>query len=144
MRRQPHEGAQEELSRRLVGIGLLLALATLGIFRGAPHRLRVSVRRNMRFVRSAYAWLALAAVLQVYFGARALMDSALVPSLETDAIRHFIALGFLTTVIVGMAFLVMPALAMRRLSGRSSSDSTFLITISLANRAASLAWTCFP
>jgi hypothetical protein len=105
----------------LVGVGLIVAVGALGIFRGSPHRLRESARRNMRFVRSAYAWLALAAVLHVYFGLRALMDGTSVPSLEADAVRHFIAIGFLTTVIVGMAFLVMPALAMRRLSGRSSS-----------------------
>jgi hypothetical protein len=39
---------------------------------------------------------------------------------ETDAVRHFIALGFLTTVMIGMALLVMPALAMRRVQGRSA------------------------
>jgi hypothetical protein len=105
----------------LVGVGLIVAVGTLGIFRGSPQRLRESARRNMRFVRSAYAWLSLAAILHVYFGVRAMMDDAPVSGLETDAVRHFIAIGFLTTVIVGMAFLVMPALAMRRLSGRSSS-----------------------
>jgi hypothetical protein len=104
-----------------VGVGLIVAVVTLGIFRGTPHRLRESARRNMRFIRSAYAWLMLAAFLHVYFGAGALKDGGAVASFETDAVRHFIAIGFLTTVIVGMAFLVMPALAMRRLSGRSAS-----------------------
>jgi len=113
-----------------VGGGLALMVATVGIFRGTPHRLREAARRNMRFVRSAYAWLALAAVLHVYFGGRAVMDDTVVPSLETDAVRHFISIGFLTTVTVGMAFLVMPALAMRRLSGRSASAvATVLLTL---------------
>jgi hypothetical protein len=114
----------------LVGAALILTVATLGIFRGAPHRLRASARRNMRFVRSAYAWLALAAVLQVYFAASALGDSRFVAAFETDAVRHFIAIGFLTTVIIGMAFLVMPALAMRRLGGRSANlIATVLLTL---------------
>lgn len=104
-----------------VGVGLIVTVITLSIFRGTPHRLRESARRNMRFIRSAYAWLMLAAFLHVYFGAGALKDGGAVASFETDAVRHFIAIGFLTTVIVGMAFLVMPALAMRRLSGRSAS-----------------------
>ena len=120
----------------LVGVGLVLTIAALGIFRGAPHRLRDSARRNMRFVRSAYAWLALAALLQAYFGSRAVMDDAVVASLETDAVRHFIAIGFLTTVIVGMAFLVMPALAMRRLSGRSASAVAMTLLALLHGAAA--------
>ncbi|HEY8765983.1 MAG TPA: hypothetical protein VIP09_01770 [Dehalococcoidia bacterium] len=113
----------------LVGAGLILMVATLGIFKGSPHRLRESARRNMRFVRSAYAWLALAAVLQVCFAASALADSRFVADFQTDAVRHFIAIGFLTTVIIGMAFLVMPALAMRRLGGRSANlIATVLLT----------------
>jgi hypothetical protein len=58
-----------------------------------------------------------------------------VPSLQVDAVRHFIAIGFLTTVIVGMAFLVMPALAMRRLSGRTAS-SVAMILLALLHGAA--------
>lgn len=119
----------------LVGLGLVVAVVTLGIFRGAPHRLRESARRNMRFVRSAYAWLALAAVLHAYFGVDALLDNGVVASLEVDAVRHFVAIGFLTTVIVGMAFLVMPVLAMRRLSGRSVS-SVAIILLTLLHGAA--------
>jgi len=120
----------------LVGAGLVLMVVTLGIFKGVPHRLRESARRNMRFVRSAYAWLALAAILQVYFAASALMDNRFVPALETDAVRHFIAIGFLTTVTVGMAFLVMPALATRRLSGRSASVVAIVLLMLLHGAAA--------
>jgi hypothetical protein len=120
----------------LVGAGLILIVATLGIFKGSPHRLRESARRNMRFVRSAYAWLALAAVLQVYFAASALVDSRFVAAFETDAVRHFIAIGFLTTVIIGMAFLVMPALAMRRLGGRSANLIAIVLLTLLHGAAA--------
>jgi uncharacterized protein involved in response to NO len=121
----------------LVGAGLILIVATLGIFKGSPHRLRESARRNMRFVRSAYAWLALAAVLQVYFAALALADSRFVADFQTDAVRHFIAIGFLTTVILGMAFLVMPALAMRRLSRRSAGIVAVVLLSLLHGAAAS-------
>lgn len=121
----------------LVGAGLILMVATLGIFKGSPHRLRESARRNMRFVRSAYAWLALAAVLQVYFGASALLDSRFVAAYQTDAVRHFIAIGFLTIVTFGMAFLVMPALAMRRLSRRSAAVVGVVLLSLLHGAAAS-------
>lgn len=104
----------------LVGVALVMLVLALRIFEGTPHRLREAARRNMRFVRSAYAWLLLAATPQAYFAARALMGDRIVASPETDAVRHFIALGFLTTVMIGMALLVMPALAMRRVQGRSA------------------------
>jgi len=119
----------------LVGSGLVLMVTTLGIFRGAPDRLRESARRNMRFVRSAYAWLAFAAVLQVYFAMTALVSNRFVPALQTDAVRHFIALGFLTMMTIGMAFLVMPALAMRRL-GRRSANRIAAVLLTLLHGAA--------
>ena len=102
----------------LVALGLIGMVAATGVFRGTPHRLRESARRNMRFVRSAYAWLTVAASLQAYFAVLAILDDRAVRALQVDAVRHFLALGFLMTVTLGMAFLVMPALAMRRLGGR--------------------------
>lgn len=121
----------------LVGVGLIGAVAALGIFHGTPHRLRESARRNMRFIRSAYAWLALAAALHVYFGVRALAGDRAIHAFETDAARHFIAIGFITTVIVGMSFLVMPALAMRRLGGRSARVVAVALLALLHGAAAS-------
>lgn len=120
----------------LAGVGLILTILSLGIFRGSPHRLRESARRNMRFVRSAYAWLFVAGILHVYYGGRALINGNFMPSLQVDAVRHFIAIGFLTTVIVGMAFLVMPSLAMRRLSGRSASAVAIVLLALLHGAAA--------
>jgi hypothetical protein len=121
----------------LAGAGALAVIATIGIFGGVPHRLRPSARRNMRFVISAYAWLALAAVLHVYYGATALLNDRPLAAFEVDAVRHFIAIGFLTTITVGMAFLVMPALAMRRLGGRSVSTVALVLLALLHGAAAS-------
>lgn len=104
----------------LAGAGLVIMIATLGIFKGSPVRLRDSARRHMRFVRSAYAWLALAAILQIAFAIDAELDGRFVHALQIDAVRHFIAVGFLTVITVGMAFLVMPVLAMRRPGGRAA------------------------
>jgi hypothetical protein len=68
----------------------------------------------MRFVRSAYFWLLVAAALEVFFSLRALADGRPPTHFQTDAVRHFIAVGFVTMMIVGMALLVVPRLAMRR------------------------------
>ena len=97
-----------------VGLALLALLALLRIFEGKPVRLRTSARRSMRFVRSAYLWLLIAAPLEVLFSIRAFADGRPPTHFETDAVRHFVALGFVTTMIVGMALLVVPRLAMRR------------------------------
>ena len=97
-----------------VGLALLALLALLRIFEGKPVRLRTSARRSMRFVRSAYLWLFIAAALEVLFSIRAFADGRPPTHFETDAVRHFVALGFVTTMIVGMALLVVPRLAMRR------------------------------
>ncbi len=101
-----------------VGLALVGLIGLLRIFEGTPHRLRESARRSMRFVRSAYFWLLVGAGLQVFFAARALADERPPSHYETDAVRHFVAVGFLTTMIIGMAFLVLPPLAMRRVTGR--------------------------
>ncbi len=104
-----------------VGVALVALLALLRIFEGRPHRLRDSARRSMRFVRSAYAWLLLAALLQVFFSTQALLDQRPLTHFQMDAVRHFLALGFVTTMIIGMALLVLPRLAMRRAQARTAS-----------------------
>lgn len=103
-----------------VGLAFLVLIAVLRIFEGTPHRLRESARRSMNFIRSAYAWLLLATAMQAYFGLRSLWNDRLPAHYETDAVRHFIALGFVTMVIIGMALLVLPRLAMRRVQAGSA------------------------
>lgn len=113
-----------DVLQALQGVGFaaagsaLVAMAfLLRVFQGSPHRLRQSAQRSMRFIRSAYAWLLLAGLLQAYYGLRALWAGRPPAHYETDAVRHFIAVGFVTTAIFGMAFLVLPRLAMRRIAG---------------------------
>jgi len=111
------------------GVSLLAMVALLGIFWGEPQRLRTSARRSMRFVRSAYAWLFVSAGLQTFFASRSLIDQRFPAYYEIDAVRHFLALGFITTMIIGMSLLVMPRLAMRRAYGAAPR---FLIPALLA------------
>ena len=99
-------------------LALIAMVGILRVFEGQPLRLRVSARRSMRFVRSAFAWLLLAAALQVFSAVRALLDARLPAYYEVDAVRHFLALGFVSMMIIGMALLVMPRLAMRRAQAR--------------------------
>jgi hypothetical protein len=126
----------QTVSFLLVGVALLLLIAVLRVFEGAPHRLRLAARRSMRFVRSAYAWLLVAAGMQVYFASRALVGERSPTAFETDAVRHFLALGFMTTMIVGMALLVLPRLAMRRAQGQPARVAAPLLLALLHGAAA--------
>lgn len=113
------EGVQS-LGFLAAGAALASMAFLLRVFEGSPHRLRESARRSMRFVRSAYLWLLLAGLLQAYYGIRALWAGRPPAQYETDAVRHFIALGFVMMTIFGMSFLVLPRLAMRRISGATA------------------------
>lgn len=127
----------QNLGLVLLGAGIVGMVVAIGIFKGSPTRLRDSAQRHMRFVRSAYAWLALAAVLQVAFAVVAELDSRPVHAFEIDAVRHFIAVGFLTVITMGMAFLVMPVLAMRRPGGRAAKIVSVVLLALLHGAAAS-------
>ncbi|MDO8616146.1 MAG: NnrS family protein [Dehalococcoidia bacterium] len=130
------ERVLEAVSFAAVGAAFLLLLAALRIFEGTPHRLRESARRSMAFVRCAYAWLLVAAGMQVFFGLRALWDERPPAHYEVDAVRHFLALGFVTSIIPGMALLVMPRLAMRRMQGQSSRLVALSLLVLLQGAAA--------
>ncbi len=120
----------------ILGVALIGVVGLIRIFEGQPHRLHSSSRRSMRFVRSAYAWLLVTAALQTFFAGRALIDGNVTAFYETDAIRHFLALGFMTPMIIGMAFLVLPRLAMLRGQGQSAGLVAPLLLILLHGAAA--------
>ncbi len=89
------------------------------------------------FVRSAYAWMLVAALLTAWYGARALVDGGLPDTYELDAIRHVLTIGVLTMMIVGMTMLIVPEFAGRRLQ---HPDERWLLWAMIAalNAAAAL------
>lgn len=103
----------------VAGAGLAAAVLGFGILRGVAHRLRPSARRSMVFVRAGYAWLLAAGLLQAYYAVRAIAGERFIAYYETDALRHLVALGFANTVLFGVALMVLPRLAVRRVTGRS-------------------------
>jgi len=103
----------------VTGAGMGAAVLGFGVLRGAPHRLRPSARRSMVFVRAGYAWLLAAGALQAYYAGRAIAEERFVAYYEADALRHLVALGFATTVLFGVSLMVLPRLAVRRVTGRS-------------------------
>jgi hypothetical protein len=67
------------------------------------------------YVRAAMAWLLVAAALTLWYAVPAFGDGKFVDQFEMDAVRHTITLGLLTMLIIGMAMLIVPEFAGRRL-----------------------------
>ncbi|MFN8558028.1 MAG: hypothetical protein U0531_12045 [Dehalococcoidia bacterium] len=97
----------------LVATGALGGAALTGVWR-PPERLRTSARDSALLLRTAFAWLAVAALWLGVISTPALLTGRPAPAAHIDGIRHTLALGVVTTLILGMGQLVLPWLAMRR------------------------------
>jgi hypothetical protein len=90
--------------------GAVLVLRAGGVFRQAPNALPIASRspEEARIVRFGALALMVAAV-----GSLATMIAAAAGSqvhVATDAVRHLFTVGFLTAIVVGMAFRLIPVL----------------------------------
>ena len=111
-----------ETAARIGDVGLLLtavAFATSvwvsGALRSSENRVADASQTVFWFVRSAFAWLLVAALVTSWYAVRALLAGALPDTFELDAIRHILTVGVLTMMIIGMAMLIVPEFAGRRL-----------------------------
>jgi uncharacterized protein involved in response to NO len=111
---------------------LLIALAMLGAFLEtgvwkSPLGLRPSARHSILLIRTAYLWMLLAAIW-LALGAASFLISGQPSSLySADAIRHMLALGLFSTLIAGMAHLMLPWLAQRRLPPARAERETLIL-----------------
>jgi hypothetical protein len=113
------------------------AVWLVGIFRPAANRLRPASQPQIWFVRSAFLWLALAGGMALYYGVPAALDGTPIDYYGSDALRHIVGLGVASVMIVGMAILVLPEFAVRRMQKRSEGLPPLLI-LALLNVAAAL------
>ena len=86
-----------------------------GVFRPSANRVAGPSQVQFWFVRAAMAWLIAGGVMLAWFSLRAFADGRIVDAFAMDAVRHTIAVGVLTNMIMGMAMLVVPEFAGRRL-----------------------------
>jgi uncharacterized protein involved in response to NO len=90
-----------------LALGLVVFIAALGILRPAGEAEPGTDRRYEKFVRLGYAWLGISAAMLAVFSVLALagrdMDHAYV-----GAYRHALTVGFITTLMVGMASRIVP------------------------------------
>lgn len=117
-----------------LGPVLLAGVWLSGIVRPAANRLRPASQPQIWFVRSAFVWLALGGALAGYYGVRSAMEATPIDYYGADALRHVIGLGVASPMIVGMAILVLPEFAVRRIQGQRESALP-LVILALLNLA---------
>jgi hypothetical protein len=88
----------------------------------------------MKVIRTAYAWLAVAFAIDVWFASRAL-GSWSPDFFEAGVVRHALALGFATQMIFGVGRRLIPALAARAVRGRLALDISFwMLNLAIVTR----------
>ncbi len=108
--------ARVEDAALLVMAVVFVAVAWLaGAVRPRANRVAPASQMQFQFVRAAFAWLIVAAALLGWYALRALRDGRVLDNFGVDAVRHTITVGVVTMMIVGMAMLVVPEFAGRRL-----------------------------
>ena len=104
------------LGRLILAVSLLGIVACMGIWRPAS-RLRGSVQPVGLLLRVAYGWLVVTAVLLAAGSIFGLAHAVPAPGYFDDAVRHSLALGVVSPMIVGMSYLVGPMFAQERTDG---------------------------
>jgi hypothetical protein len=115
----------------MLGPIFLIAVWLVGIFRPAANRLRPASQPQIWFVRSAFLWLAVAGGLAAYYGMTAAVEGSPISYYGADALRHAVGLGVASVLMAGMAILVLPEFAVRRMQKRSEGALPLAILVLL-------------
>jgi uncharacterized protein involved in response to NO len=108
------------------GTALVAATGMSGSWKPAS-RLRPTARPVAGFLKTAFCCCAAAGALDCGFAVRGWVTNQPFPTMQSDAMRHLLTVGFVTVLIVGMAHLVVPALATQRLTGSSARRRVLLL-----------------
>ncbi len=136
-----------ETTARVMDAGLLLIAAAFlgvavltGVFRPSANRVAAASQLQFQFVRSAMAWLAFGSLLLVWYAWRAFAAGGVPDQFELDAARHVFTVGVIACMIVGMAMLIVPEFAARRLLHRDERALIGSMLVALNAAAALRAW----
>ena len=80
-----------------------------------------------RLIRMAFVWLFVAVAIEVWFGTAAVTGDFRPDFLESGAARHALALGFLTQMMFGVGYRVLPVFAGKPLHSPRLVDATFVL-----------------
>jgi len=99
----------------VIALAFVAIVALTGVFQPVANRVAAASQAQFWFVRAGMAWLLVAAVMLAWYGGGAFAGGELADVFEMDAVRHAVGVGVITNMIVGMAMLVVPEFAGRRL-----------------------------
>lgn len=140
-------GAHSELTARTADIGLLavaVGLASVALLSAAltpdVNRVAAASRTQFWFPRTAMAWLLGAAIALAWYALRAFADERAPDAFAMDAARHMLAIGVMSMMIVGMAMLIVPEFAGRRLQHPRERAVVLAMVIALNLAAALRVW----
>ncbi len=105
----------EDAALLLVAAAFIAVTWLSGVARPRANRVARASQAPFHFVRAAFAWLVVAAILTAWYAVPALIDGKVIDAFATDAIRHTLTVGVVTMMIVGMGMLVVPEFAGRRI-----------------------------
>jgi uncharacterized protein involved in response to NO len=125
----------EQAGALLIAVTIAVAIAQLGVWR-APVGLRPAARPLVLLFRTAYVWLGLAALWLGVAAVHALSSGAPVAPAQAHGVRHMLALGVFTTLLFGMAQLMLPWLAMRRASATRLRREAWVLWMQLTSATA--------
>lgn len=80
-----------------------------------------------KLIRLAYGWLMVAAALEVFYTTRQLAGGDPANWLEAGAIRHILALGFITQMIFGVGSRALPVFSGKKLYSLALVDASFIL-----------------
>jgi hypothetical protein len=117
-------------SYAMAGGVLVLLLALKLHLPAVPRETGEADRGHTKVIRTAFAWLAVAFAIDVWFATR-MLGSWSPDFFEAGVVRHALALGFATQMIFGVGRRLLPALATRPVRHRLVLDIAFW-TLNLA------------
>lgn len=121
----------EDAGALMVAVAVVWLGALMGVLVPAPNRLRPLAQPQAWLIRAAYAWLVVGGFLLAYFAMTALADGRAISRQDADAVRHAFALGTISMMIFAMAYLLVPALAMKRPEGLRSGVFAYATFVAL-------------
>ena len=108
-----------------------------GILRPAANRVAAASQPHIWFIRAAFVWLLIAAGIASYYGVRAGFTGTTISAHGVDALRHVVGLGFASQMIIGMAMMILPEFAIRRMRYPRERMPTLMLLL-LLNTAVAL------
>jgi hypothetical protein len=123
-----------------VSVAMLLIVWASGVFHPRANRVAAASQVQFWFVRAACAWLAASSLLLCWYAANAMADGAPLDQFEVDAVRHMTTVGVVTMMIMGMAMLVVPEFAGRRLQHPREDALVWSMFIAMNAAAALRVW----